>query len=229
MTRPMKIGSTRRRFLSIVAGCAAAVAAGGAAAVPAFRWRGRALGAEAEIVMHAADGRRARALALAGVEEIERLEKQFSLYRDSALTRLNAAGRLDAPSHDMLRLLGHCRWFNELTGGAFDVSMQPLWSLYAGHFRRPGADPRGPGGAAVARALAAVGDAAIEAAPEAVVLTKPGMALSFNGIAQGYITDSVARCSGPAAPPTSSSTSVSSAPWGGTGVAAAPGGSPGRR
>jgi FAD:protein FMN transferase len=186
---------SRRRFISIVAGCAAiATAPASANSASGFKWRGRALGADAEIIMYATNKRRARELAMAAVEEIERLEKQFSLYRDdSAMVHLNATGRLAAPSHDMLSLLDHSNRFSELTGGAFDVSMQPLWALYAEHFRNPDANPNGPDPAIVAQTLDAVDYQAIDIGADAVVLTKPEMALSFNGIAQGYITDSVAR------------------------------------
>ena len=195
MTELGRPGYSRRRFISIVAGGAAAMAGPAvSAAENRYRWRGRALGAAVEIILHAKNEHRARELAMAGLDEIERLEKQFSLYRDdSALVHLNAAGRLDMPSHDMLALLDHARYFGKLSDGAFDVSMQPLWRLHAEHFAQPDADPNGPDPKALARARRAVDYRAIDVRPEAVVLGKPGMALSFNGIAQGYITDAVTR------------------------------------
>jgi len=195
MTTGQSAFPSRRRFISIVAGGVALAADGrhAAAREQAYRWRGRALGAEAEIILHHSARGRARELVSAAVAEIERLEKQFSLYRpESALVQLNSAGCLNHPSHDMLKLLGHCHQFGVLTSGAFDVSIQPLWKLYADHFRSPNADPSGPGGDAIRQALRAVDFRAIDFHLGAVVLNKPGMALTFNGIAQGYITDSVA-------------------------------------
>ena len=70
--------------------------------------------------------------------------------------------------------------------------MQPLWRLYAAHFARPGADPRGPGDAEHARAQALVDYRAVEVEPAEVRFARPGMAVTLNGIAQGYITDRVA-------------------------------------
>lgn len=188
-------GLSRRRFISIVAGCAGAAATPSAiAGESSFRWHGRALGAEAEIVIYAKHADEARRLVEAGVDEIERLERQFSLYRDdSVLVLLNAAGRIETPSHDLLKLLDRSRRISDLTNGAFDVSIQPLWTLYAEHFRKPDADPNGPEPDSIERALRAVDYRAIEVSSDAVILRKPGMALSFNGVAQGYITDSVAR------------------------------------
>ncbi|MBK8907061.1 MAG: FAD:protein FMN transferase [Rhodospirillales bacterium] len=187
---------SRRRALTVIAGGAAALwASNGAAALPGlsrrFVWRGTALGAEAEIILYHRERAAAEAAVRAAQAEIDRLEAEFSLFRgDSAVCRLNRDGRLDAPSMDMLRLLDESRRWSARSGGAFDISVQPLWRLYAEHFlRRTGAEDPPP--AAVARALALVDYRKIAVAPDRVTLA-PGMAVTFNGIAQGYITDRVA-------------------------------------
>jgi len=136
---------TRRRVIAILAaGAGATLAPGlaGFAQARRFEWTGTAMGAEARIILYHTDRRQAEAAVGAAVAEIDRLEDQFSLYRtDSALSRLNRTGRLDAPSRDMRRLLAQCRRFGDLTGGAFDVTVQPLWRLYADHFAaHPGGD-----------------------------------------------------------------------------------------
>ncbi|HJY47983.1 MAG TPA: FAD:protein FMN transferase, partial [Stellaceae bacterium] len=66
------------------------------------RWRGTALGSPSYILLHHPDcGAAERAIAQC-VAEIERLEKEFSLYRgDSEIARLNRHGRLAAPSLDL--------------------------------------------------------------------------------------------------------------------------------
>jgi thiamine biosynthesis lipoprotein len=92
-----------------------------------FEWRGTALGAETRIALYQLDETAATAAVRAAVDEVERLENEFSLYRpDSALMKLNRDGILDRPSLDMLRLLQESRRFGELTDGAFDVTVQPL-------------------------------------------------------------------------------------------------------
>ncbi len=186
---------SRRRFISVTAAFGAVALTGGATLpTGAVRWRGEVLGAAAEIIIHHPDPDLARQLIADSLDEVMRLERQFSLYRaDSELVRLNKTGVLARPGHDMLRLLSLSRRIADLTGGAFDVSVQPLWRLYADHFSRPGADPAGPAAAAVTAAVRRVDYRAVSFDANAVRFEKPGMALTFNGIAQGYITDRVAQ------------------------------------
>ena len=196
MTRSPGARPTRRRFIAIAAAAAGLpLAATGARAEAAHlhRWSGAALAAAAEIVLHDADGARARRLIARSVAEIERLEDVFSLYRpDSALSRLNRDGRLAAPPLELVALLAEARVFSEKTEGAFDATVQPLWRLHAAHFAQPGADARGPTEAEVAQARALVDHRAVDIEPAAIRFARPGMAVTLNGIAQGYITDRVA-------------------------------------
>ena len=196
MTRWLGTPPTRRRFVVIAAAAAglpfAAVRAG-AATAHLHRWSGIALGAAAEIVLHDPDAVRARRLIARCVAEIDRLEDVFSLYRpESAISRLNREASLAAPPLELVALLAEARSFSERTEGAFDVTVQPLWHLYTAHFARTGADPRGPGEAAHARAQALVDHRAVEVEPAELRFARPGMAITLNGIAQGYITDRVA-------------------------------------
>src|SRR6185369_2921964 len=101
---------SRRRFLAITAatGALAAVSARAEpAAEPApVEWRGTALGAQASLRLYHPDRAEAWRLVAECVAELERLEGVFSLYRpDSALSRLNRAGALDAPPFDLVVLL----------------------------------------------------------------------------------------------------------------------------
>lgn len=190
--------STRRRFLRI---CAAPLgllplgllAAPAKASLPMFRWQGTALGAEGSISLYHPDRDAALVLIERAVAEIERLERIFSLYRpDSALSILNRDGRLDAPPLELVVLVEESLRIGRLSGGAFSVAVQPLWQLYADHFSRPDADPAGPDAAAIVRACGLADDRAVRVEPGGIALLKPGMALTLNGIAQGYITDRVA-------------------------------------
>lgn len=158
------------------------------------RWRGSALGAEAEIQLLHPDGQRVERLVTLALDEIERLERIFSLYRpDSALSRMNREGRLDRPPLDLVALLGQAQMLAERSGGAFDPTVQPLYALYARHFASPDADPAGPSRAATQAALQLVDWRAVAVSPERVVLQHAGMAVTLNGIAQGYIADRVSE------------------------------------
>jgi FAD:protein FMN transferase len=187
--------TTRRRFIAISA------AAGGlpllpmraAHAAPLLRtWSGAALGADASLQIHHPDPAAADRLIAASLAEVTRLENVLSLYRpDSALSRLNRDGVLDDPPFDLVRVLAESRRYGALTGGAFDVTVQPLWDLYAGHFARPGASPDGPPADAVAAAVARVGQEGLQVDPARLRFARPGMGVTLNGIGQGYITDRV--------------------------------------
>lgn len=192
---------SRRRFLTITA---AGIAANSAIArgtfadfareMPLRRWRGTALGAAAEILLYHPDQAEADRLIRLSLAEVARLEQVFSLYRaDSELSRLNREGNLIGPSFDLVRVLAESQRFGAATGGAFDVTVQPLWILYAEHFRRPNADPSGPSTAAIASARALVGYRDIVVEPERIAFKRRGMAVTLNGIAQGYITDRVSE------------------------------------
>ena len=176
----------RRRLLAIAA--AALVPALPAQATPVRQWRGVALGAEASITLNHPEAARLIDLSLA---EIERLEAVFSLYRaDSALMRLNATGRLDAPPFELLDCLALAGRVHAATGGVFDPTVQPLWELHAAHHAaNPEAEP--PRAETVAAARALTGWDRLRIDPGAIRLD-PGMALTLNGIAQGYIADRVA-------------------------------------
>ena len=124
--------------------------------------------------------------------QVARLERVFSLYQqESAICRMNRDGRLADPPLELVRLLGESAQFSSLTAGAFDATVQPLWALYAAHFQRPGADPAGPPEAHVEQALRRVGYRAVDIGGGSVGFSRPGMAVTLNGIAQGFITDRI--------------------------------------
>jgi thiamine biosynthesis lipoprotein len=171
--------TTRRRFLTILAGAAVLPTLTNAAA----NWRGIALGADAQIIL---DHPNADALIASAVAEISRLEGLFSLHQDSQLTRLNAAGQLQDPAPEMLELLSICSAVNARTNGAFDPTIQPLWALYAERISASAT----PSAAEIAGVN--TGWQHVQFSPAGVSFAKPDMALTFNGIAQGFIADKVA-------------------------------------
>ncbi len=187
---------TRRRVLTLLGAAAGLPLVAGRAArgtLPVFEWRGQALGAEARLLLAHPDEAEARRAAGRCVAEVARLERIFSLFDPaSELSRLNRDGRLAAPSHDLRILLADSQRFGELSEGAFDVTVQPLWRLYADHFARPGHDPAGPSERRIAAASRLVDYRKIDLAPGRIALAAPGMGITLNGIAQGYITDRAA-------------------------------------
>jgi FAD:protein FMN transferase len=202
MIADSQVKITRRRFIRIsgaAAGMALLPAAGEAVAAavtdtkPQLRiWRGVALGADAMLQLHHPDPAEADRIIGACLAEVSRLERIFSLYReDSALCRLNRDGFLDHPPMELVELLSRSWEFSRMTGGAFDVTVQPLWELYAKHFSARDPDPSGPSRAAIEATLERVGYKALSVEMERVSFGNPGMSVTLNGIAQGYITDCI--------------------------------------
>jgi thiamine biosynthesis lipoprotein len=155
-------------------------------------WRGVALGADAMIQLHHPDAVAAKRLISASLAEVARLERVFSLYDEhSSLCLLNRFGTLNDPPLELVDLLGQCEQYSRMTAGAFDATVQPLWDLYAAHFSDPRADPMGPARTAITATLQRVGHGAVIVEADRIHYARAGMAMTLNGIAQGYITDRV--------------------------------------
>ncbi len=195
---------TRRRFLTVMAAAGASplIGSGPVAANPRGHagfhanfhdWQGTALGADASLRLWHPDASFAARMIATSVKEIHRLEDIFSLHRPgSEITRLNAAGALSNPSPDLIDVLRDGHRVSIASEGVFDVTVQPLWRLYAAHFRKTPDDKAGPGDAAIRGALSRVGYRKLRTAPARVSFARPDMAITLNGIAQGYVTDRVA-------------------------------------
>ena len=163
----------RRRFLAISGACLLA----SPAQARTHRWRGFALGAEAEITIHGPDPIAVPALAHVQ-SHLTAVEAQFSLFDpQSALSRLNREGVLDAPAKAFRDLLAAVDTVHRATDGLFDPTVQLLWQALAA-----GRDP------ATLRHL--VGWERVSASSSKVSLGQ-GQALTLNGIAQGFATDLV--------------------------------------
>ncbi|WP_127904081.1 FAD:protein FMN transferase [Solirhodobacter olei] len=179
---------TRRRALFIAAAACALPKL--AAAAPVARWQGNALGAHAEIRLAGLTYAEAEPTFARVEAELDRLESLFSLYRaDSVLMSLNAEGRLDRPPLDMLELLSLAGSVHDRTGGLFDPTVQPLFALYA----TLAVEGRLPSAEELAAAYALVGFDGVAISPDRIAFARPGMALTLNGIAQGFITDRITK------------------------------------
>lgn len=162
---------TRRRMLLI---SAAALAGGGARAMPVTRHHFRALGADCTITLPGDPDRAAEAVVQVR-QLVGRHEDALSLWRaDSAVSRLNRDAVLgDAPA-ELLEALAQAGRVAHISGGAFDITVQERWLALAG-----GRDTAPPAG----------GFESIEVRGRHVRFLRPGTAVTFNGIAQGIVTD----------------------------------------
>jgi thiamine biosynthesis lipoprotein len=124
----------------------------------------------------------------AAVATIAHVEDQMSLFRPgSALNRLNRDGVLHHPHPDLLKVFQLAQTVSAYSQGAFDVTVQPLWTVFETAAR--GGELPTP--AAVAKAQVAVGWDKLRITPGEIRLLQPGMAVTLNGIAQGFAADLV--------------------------------------
>ena len=164
----------RRRFLAVIA---TATLAGSSRNSTITRQRFYALGTEAQITLTGKQ-KQAKAALLACRKEITAIESAFSLYdSNSMLSRLNRDGYV-ATDARFSTLLHNALQMADLTGGAFDPTIQPLWQAYAN-------------GGSIERARNLVDWRDLVSNEETAHFVRPGMAASFNGIAQGFAADRV--------------------------------------
>lgn len=187
--------NTRRRFLLALggAGCAAAIAAG------AYAWKANlplqriersnfALGARVSIIAHHADAAHAERAIENAFAELEGIEQVMSLYRpDSELVRLNQSGLLKDPDPSLVAILQSASEISHATQGAFDITIQPLWSVYA----RAKANNRLPTPDEINAARQYVDYRQVKATQQKIELLSANTRISLNGIAQGYALDCV--------------------------------------
>ncbi|MEL7166282.1 MAG: FAD:protein FMN transferase [Pseudomonadota bacterium] len=159
----------RRRVIQIMAATAAAIPLRAHAGVE--RWRGRAMGADVSLDLFGANSQ----TVAAAKNLILALEARFSIYHPtSELSQLNAAGHGRMSDH-MRRLVTLCHEMHDLTGGMFDPTVQPVFAALAA-----GKQPD----------WTVVGWNKVTRNADEIILG-PNQRITFNGIAQGYVTDRV--------------------------------------
>jgi thiamine biosynthesis lipoprotein len=125
-------------------------------------------------------------------DEMDRLIALLSRYEDSsAVCCLNDQGRLTGLHPEFSRLIARALQFNELSGGAFDISVEPIVELFRS--RLASEDLIEPSRAEISEVLELVGSRHIQLTSEGVGFRRSGMSISLNGIAKGYIVDAIAR------------------------------------
>jgi thiamine biosynthesis lipoprotein len=157
-----------------------------------IEWQGVSLGSVATIRLYHPDRTAGQNLIKRVIAEARRLETIFTLYEArSVLCELNHRGVLVAPPAELVDLLQQCDRAWHLTGGVFDPTVQPLWACYCEHFTARPNDVSPPPPEKLDAALQLVGWSKVQTSRDRIVFENPGMALTLNGIAQGYITDRI--------------------------------------
>jgi FAD:protein FMN transferase len=180
----------RRRFFVCTA---AGIGAGGAAwlwsrdatskTVQRTAW---ALGSDVSFTVVGLNERAANRAIDAALMEIETVEQTMSIYRpDSQLSQLNRERVLRQPHPYLVTVLQMANRTARETGGAFDVTVQPLWQLNS----QAKLNGTIPSAAELADARNKIDWRKVLVTPGEVRLLEPVEAITLNGVAQGYALD----------------------------------------
>lgn len=189
--RPM----TRREVLRITAVAGVSTAFGGSmvasllrdARLRRVRETRTRMGTPVTLTVVHPDASAAHAMIDEAFEEMARLEDVLSRHRsDASLGRLNARGALRRAPAALVTVLTEAVTLARATGGAFDPTVLPLLEQHRGAFAATGAPPSARE-IEDARSLVDYREIAIEG--RVVALGRPGMAVTLDGIAKGYIVD----------------------------------------
>ncbi|RJR20550.1 MAG: FAD:protein FMN transferase [Desulfobacteraceae bacterium] len=142
------------------------------------------------VTMTAMDPSRDRAEEAIGraFEETDRLTRLMNRFDDSAaVAHLNKEGSLKDVPPEVGEVLVKSQEIHRITGGYFDISVKPVVDLFKdcaekGNFRQP-SESR------LKALLDLVDSDMIELTARSVRFRKPGMGITLDGIAKGYIVD----------------------------------------
>lgn len=125
-------------------------------------------------------------------EEISRLTRVLNRFsHDTALGELNNQGTLkDVPPELSEVVLQSLRYF-KLTGGAFDVTVEPIVDFYVSRFSKGDKTP--PTDKELDEILKRVGAENIIFDGRSIKFLKEGMGITLDGIAKGYIVDKASK------------------------------------
>ncbi len=125
-------------------------------------------------------------------EEMDRLIGILSRHDTrSAVSYLNQRGRIDGPPLELSHVVSRSLLYHRLSRGAFDASVKPLLDLFESWpiGEAPG-DTRADD---VLEVLERIGSRYINVSARGIRFERPGMGISLDGIAKGYIVDRIAE------------------------------------
>lgn len=121
-------------------------------------------------------------------EEMDRLSKLFNRYDSStAVGLLNLEGRLPDSPPEVREVLSRALHFHNITDGAFDITVKPLVDLFKDRYEK--GQPMDIPQSVIDDKLRLVDAGAVQVTDKEVRLMRPGMGLTLDGIAKGFIVD----------------------------------------
>lgn len=151
------------------------------------------MGTDVTITVVAPSAKEGQEAIDAAMEEIKRLDRMMSLYKDdSQVTRVNRAAGEHAVqvSPEMIEVVEEARKVSGLSGGAFDITIGPLVVLWQMRLKE-GTVPTEKEIKAVLR-LVDEREVHIDPKGPSLFLTRKGMIMDLGGVAKGYAADRAA-------------------------------------
>ena len=129
----------------------------------------------------------------AAFSEIQELSSILSRHDEtSPVAELNRTGLLENVGNDLDLVFSRALYYHQLTGGAFDVTVKPLMDLYQQTF----AAGQKPTEQEIDKVLGTIGSAALRLDTNRISFQIPGMGITLDGIAKGYIVDRASKVLG---------------------------------
>ena len=125
-------------------------------------------------------------------KEIDRLARDMSRFdQTTAVAQLNREGHLADVPPDMAEVVTRALAHHRISNGAFDISVKPVVDLFKNTFS--GRKPSPPTEKEMRKALKLVDASSIQVRGNSILLKKPGMGITLDGIAKGYIVDKASK------------------------------------
>ena len=152
-------------------------------------WKGIALGADSNMTLFHKDKSYAKESLNICINEIKRLENIFSLFdNNSSISQLNKEGYILNPPKELVEVLNFANNISENTNGAFDATVQPLWIIHKSYSKHKNIAILND---EIQKVKNLISYKNIEINKNKIYFKKENMQITLNGIAQGYITDTI--------------------------------------
>ena len=120
--------------------------------------------------------------------EIDRLERVFNRFdRATAIGSLNADGYLKDLPPEMSHVLSRALQYHRTSGGRFDITVKPVVDMFQARMRTR--KQQLPSQKDLDNVLALVGSDKLRLENNNLRFARPGMGITLDGIAKGYIVD----------------------------------------
>jgi len=126
-------------------------------------------------------------------DEMDRVVDLLNRYdSSSALSFLNTEGAIEGPPPELAAVMQQAQYFHGASDGAFDSTVQPLVDLFRNGVMSGAGALATPSESEILQALSLVDGGRVQVGPKSIRLPTPGMGVTLDGIAKGFVVDRMA-------------------------------------